>query len=214
LCLPGFIYYERDYKSSACRLGPLFLPLLSQTLASLWHYHPFHTAPKYPDTHTHTHTAAPFYRPSRDIWSFVTVLLTNYWSGRCKTHHLRCTEFVISCSTAGYYVCACLILPAARRPVPMRWCLWSHVQALLCSKQHCKKTMDRDSSVGIATRYRLGYPGIDSRWGRDFLHPSRPALGPTQSLIPWVPGLSPGVERTGRGVWPPSSVEVKERVEL
>jgi len=37
----------------------------------------------------------------------------------------------------------------------------------------------RDSSVGIATGYRLDVPGIESWWGRDFLHLSRPALGPT-----------------------------------
>ena len=35
----------------------------------------------------------------------------------------------------------------------------------------------RDSSVGVATRYGLGGPGIESRWGRDVPHPSRPALG-------------------------------------
>jgi hypothetical protein len=28
----------------------------------------------------------------------------------------------------------------------------------------------RDSSVGIATRYELDGPGIESRWGRDFPH--------------------------------------------
>jgi hypothetical protein len=39
--------------------------------------------------------------------------------------------------------------------------------------------MDRDSVVGIATRYELDGPWIESRCGRDFLHPSRPALGPT-----------------------------------
>ena len=39
----------------------------------------------------------------------------------------------------------------------------------------------RDSSVDIATRYGLDGPGIESRWGRDFPQPSRPALGPTQS---------------------------------
>jgi len=38
----------------------------------------------------------------------------------------------------------------------------------------------------IMTRYGLDGPGIVSRWGRDFPHPSRTALGPTQ------PGLSRG----------------------
>jgi hypothetical protein len=39
----------------------------------------------------------------------------------------------------------------------------------------------RDSSVGIATRYGLVGPGIESQWGRDFPQPSRPALGPTSA---------------------------------
>ena len=41
----------------------------------------------------------------------------------------------------------------------------------------------RDSSVSIATRYGLDGSGIESRWGGDFPHPSRPALGPTQPPI-------------------------------
>ena len=35
----------------------------------------------------------------------------------------------------------------------------------------------RDSSVGIATCYGLGGPGIESRWARDLLLPSSPTLG-------------------------------------
>jgi hypothetical protein len=50
----------------------------------------------------------------------------------------------------------------------------------------------RDSSVGIATCYGLDGPGIESRWGQDFSHTSRPALWPTQPPIQWVPGLSRG----------------------
>jgi hypothetical protein len=54
-------------------------------------------------------------------------------------------------------------------------------------------------SVGIATDYGLDGPGIESRWGRDFPHPSRLALGPTQPPIQRVPSLSGEVKRPGRG---------------
>jgi len=55
------------------------------------------------------------------------------------------------------------------------------------------------SVVGIATGYGLDGPRIESRWGRDFPYLSRPALGPTQPPVQWVPGLSRGV-KSGRGV--------------
>ena len=48
------------------------------------------------------------------------------------------------------------------------------------------------SSVGIATGYGLGGPGIESRWRRDFPHLSRPVLGLTQPAVQWVQGLSRG----------------------
>jgi hypothetical protein len=66
-------------------------------------------------------------------------------------------------------------------------------------KQYIIFSAGRDSSVGIATRYGLDGPGIESRWGRDFPHPSRPALGPTQPPIQWVPGLFP--EGKAAGAW-------------
>jgi hypothetical protein len=48
------------------------------------------------------------------------------------------------------------------------------------------------SVVGIATAYGLYGPGIESRWGRDFPHLSRPALRPTQRPAQWIPGLPRG----------------------
>ena len=40
--------------------------------------------------------------------------------------------------------------------------------------------LGQNSSVGIATRYGLDRPAIESRWARDFSRSSRASLGPTQ----------------------------------
>jgi len=74
----------------------------------------------------------------------------------------------------------------------------------------------RDSSVSIVTCYGLDGLGIESQWGRDFLHPSRLALGAHPASCTMGTGSFPGVKRRGCGVDhpPPSSAEVKERVEL
>ena len=58
------------------------------------------------------------------------------------------------------------------------------------------------SVVGITNGYGLDGPGIESPWGRDFPHLSRPALGPTQPPVQWVPVLSGGKERPGRDANP------------
>jgi len=54
------------------------------------------------------------------------------------------------------------------------------------------KRVGWNSSVSIATGYGLDGLGIESRWGQDFPHLSRPALGPTQTPVQGVPGLSRG----------------------
>jgi len=73
----------------------------------------------------------------------------------------------------------------------------------------------RDTSVGIATHHGLHGLGIESRW-TDLPHPSRPDLWPIESPLQWAQGLFLGVKRPrgGDDNTPPSSAEVKERVQL
>jgi len=89
--------------------------------------------------------------------------------------------------------------------VSLLWCLFP---ILYKSTDHCGP----GSVVGIATGYGLDGPEIESRWGRDFPHLSRLALGPTQPPVQWVPGLSRGKERPGRDAdpSPPSRAVVKK----
>ena len=102
-------------------------------------------------------------------------------------------------------------------------CITNYVQLFSCLQDQLKwnyyyfisRIGDRDSPVGIATRYRLDGPGIESRRGRGFPYPSGPALGHTQPPLQWIPGLP-------RGKWPgpgadhppPSKCQGHERVEL
>ena len=68
------------------------------------------------------------------------------------------------------------------------------------------------SSVGIATDYSLEGSGSNPD-GDDIFRQSRPALGPTQSPVNWVPGLFPGGKvRPGRAAdhTPPSRAAVME----
>ena len=73
------------------------------------------------------------------------------------------------------------------------------------------------SSVGIATGYGLDGLGIESRWGRDFPHLSKPALGAPPNLLYNGYRIFLGSkERPGRDADPssPSSAVGNERVEL
>jgi hypothetical protein len=75
--------------------------------------------------------------------------------------------------------------------------------------------MGRESSVGIATRYGLDVPGIESRWGEIFRTRPEWRWG-VSSLLYNGYRVFQGVKRPGRGVDHPPlySAEVKERVEL
>ena len=68
-------------------------------------------------------------------------------------------------------------------------------------------TKGLDSAVGIVAHCGLDGPGIESQWGRDFLHPASYTTG--TGSFPWVKRLGCGVDHPL-----PSSTDVKERVEL
>jgi hypothetical protein len=75
--------------------------------------------------------------------------------------------------------------------------------------------MDRDSSVGIATRYGLDVRGSNS-CGARFSAPVQTGPGANQASYTVGTEAFPEVKRPGLGVYhpPPSNGEVKERVEL
>ena len=56
----------------------------------------------------------------------------------------------------------------------------------------------------ICDSYGLDGPGIESRWGRDFPHMSRPALGPTHSPVNGYRVSPGGKKRPGRDADPSS----------
>jgi hypothetical protein len=88
---------------------------------------------------------------------------------------------------------------------------------IMMNKSDTTTTVTRDSSVGIATRYGLDSPGIDSWWGARFSAPVQTGPGAHPASYTMGTGSFPGV-KSGRGMTmapsSPSGAEVKERVEL
>ena len=63
-----------------------------------------------------------------------------------------------------------------------------------------KSGLVKKTTICLRYRYGLDSLGIESLWERDFPHPSRPALGPTQPPYAMGSGSFPGVQRPGRGI--------------
>ena len=100
-----------------------------------------------------------------------TGILSLFTVIRCKKLNMR-----------GVFIHLLLVLPTC----------WHLIELLLFSLWHiCFR--GPSSVVGIVTGHEKSPgPGIEFRLGRDFPHLSRPALGPTQPSVQWVPGLSLG----------------------
>jgi len=96
-----------------------------------------------------------------------------------------------------------------------------HVRRFLRNELRVKitysdQTESLHSSVGIATRYGLDGPGIESRWVVRFSAPVQIGPGAHPASYTMGNGSFPGLKQSGRGVGhpPPARAEVKERAEL
>ena len=127
----------------------------------------------------------PSYLPCAQCISFCLVCTTEY----CLMYDKNRDEFpyyAVSSLVGSYFFLSTLLSDTV--------CLCSSLNGKE-SRQNCNSVYvssgGSGSSVGIATDYGLDGPGLNT--GEDeIFRPSRPALGPAQPPVKWVPGLSQG----------------------
>jgi hypothetical protein len=116
------------------------------------------------------------------VWMCVGLLFVNVY---CTA--VLCVLFLVHCVYCFWcIVCNCTVWYGA-----------------VCNKtvECIRSTGGYGSSVGIATDYGQHDPGIESRWGRDFSHTSRPSVCPTHPPAQWVLVPSKG-KVAGAWCWP------------
>ena len=80
-----------------------------------------------------------------------------------------------------------------------------NILGLYDSSRPVRHLRSRDSSVGIATRYVVDGPGIESRWGARFAAPVQTDPGAHPASCTMGTGSLPGVKQAGRGDHAPAS---------
>jgi hypothetical protein len=91
-----------------------------------------------------------------------------------------------------------------------------HVSLMIKLLHSLGSYVGRLGVVCIGTRYELEGPGLEFGWGARFSAPVQTGPGAQPASYTMVTGSFAGVKRPKRGIDnpPPSSAEVKERVEL
>ena len=84
---------------------------------------------------------------------------------------------------------------------------------LMVYEEICLKNRGPDSSVGIATRYVLDGPGIESRWGARFSAPVQTCPGAHPASYTMGTAAFSGVKRPERGADHPPHIASKLKEE-
>jgi hypothetical protein len=129
------------------------------------------------------------YKQSVTRFLIITVRKRVTITGSGQAPYPQCDSFALCWRPGGMTQILCVLVSK-----------WKDINPI--SETNLINYMVRDSAVGIVNREGLDGPGIESRWGRDFPHPTRPARGPTHSS--WG-------KATGAWRWPPTPLMLKKK---